>query len=58
MLLEFTDPPALRKELCRAGGTLGTLTEAESALKAASQLVGVIQGMIQKENPQTHFSFD
>jgi uncharacterized protein (UPF0332 family) len=36
----------------------GTLTEAESALKAAPQLAGVIQGMIQKENPQIHFSFD
>ncbi len=36
----------------------GTFTEAENALKAASQLIWVIQGMIQKENPQLHFSFD
>lgn len=36
----------------------GTLTEAQNALKAASQLVRVIQGMIRKENPQIHFGFD
>ncbi|MBI1952906.1 MAG: HEPN domain-containing protein [Candidatus Omnitrophica bacterium] len=36
----------------------GTLTEAENALKAASQLIRVIQGMIREENPQVHFCFD
>ncbi|MBI3322732.1 MAG: HEPN domain-containing protein [Candidatus Omnitrophica bacterium] len=35
----------------------GTLTEAENALKAASQLVQVIQDRIRNENPQLHFSF-
>lgn len=36
----------------------GTSTEAENALQAASQLIQVIEGMIQKENPQFHFSFN
>lgn len=39
-------------------GPFGTLTEAESALKAASQLVQVIQGRIRRENPQLHFSLE
>ena len=39
-------------------GPFGTLTEAENAFKAASQLVRVIQEMIQKENPQLHFNLD
>ncbi len=36
----------------------GTLTEAENALKAASQLVQIIQERIREENPQPHFSFE
>ena len=36
----------------------GTLTEAENALKAASQLVQIIHERIRKENPQLHFSFE
>ena len=36
----------------------GTLTEAENALKAASQLVQIIQERIREENPQLHFSFE
>ena len=36
----------------------GTLTEAESALKAASQLVQVIRQRVREENPQHHFEFD
>ena len=36
----------------------GTLTEAENALQAASQLIHVIQRMIRKENPQLHFKLD
>jgi len=35
----------------------GTLTEAESALKAAAQLIQVIQETIRHENPQLHFRF-
>ncbi len=36
----------------------GTLTEAENALKTSSRLIRVIQGMIQQENPQLHFTFE
>lgn len=36
----------------------GTSTEAENALKTASQLIHIIEEMIQKENPQFHFGFD
>lgn len=36
----------------------GTSTEAENALKTASQLIRIIEEMIQKENPQFHFGFD
>ena len=36
----------------------GTLTEAENALKAAAQLVQIIQDRIRKENPQLHFGFE
>lgn len=36
----------------------GTFTEAENALKAAAQLVQVIQGRIREENPQLHFGFE
>ena len=36
----------------------GTLTEAENALKAASQLVQIILETIRKENPQLHFRFE
>ena len=35
----------------------GTATQAESALKTASQLIQVIQDTIRKENPQFHFDF-
>ena len=35
----------------------GTLTEAENALKTAAQLIRVIQGTIQQDNPQLHFDF-
>jgi uncharacterized protein (UPF0332 family) len=33
----------------------GTLTEAENSLKAASELIPVIQKLIHKDNPQFHF---
>ena len=36
----------------------GTLTEAENALKTASQLIQIIQERIRKENPQLHFGFE
>lgn len=36
----------------------GTMTEAENALKAAAQLVQVIQETIRQENPQLHFGFE
>jgi len=36
----------------------GSMTEAESALKTAAQLVHTIETMIRKENPQFHFGFD
>lgn len=36
----------------------GTTTEAENALKAASELIHVIEAMIQKGNPQLHLGFD
>ena len=35
----------------------GTMTQAENAVKAASELVHVIEKTIQKENPQLHFGF-
>lgn len=35
----------------------GTRAEAENALKAASQLLRVIQETIRKRNPQLHFGF-
>lgn len=34
----------------------GTATEAENALKAASELIHTIEEMIRKENPQLHFN--
>jgi uncharacterized protein (UPF0332 family) len=36
----------------------GTLTEAENSLKAASQLIPLIQKLIRKDNPQLHFELD
>ena len=36
----------------------GTMTEAESALKTAAQLVSAIEAMIHKENPQLRLGFD
>lgn len=36
---------------------VGTLTEAASALKAATQLIRVTQETIRKENPQFHLPF-
>lgn len=36
----------------------GTLTEAENALKTASELIHVIEEMIRNENPQLHFRLD
>lgn len=36
----------------------GTTTDAENALKAAPELVHVIEEMIHKQNPQLHLGFD
>lgn len=36
----------------------GTTTEAENALKAASELIHAIEEMIRKENPQLHLRLD
>lgn len=36
----------------------GTLTEAGTSLKAASQLILIIQKLIRKDNPQLHFDMD
>ncbi len=36
----------------------GTVTEAENALKTASELIRVIEEMIQKDNPQLRLKFD
>jgi len=36
----------------------GTTTDAENALKAASELIHIIEEMIRKENPQLHFDFN
>jgi hypothetical protein len=35
----------------------GSLTEGESALQTARELAGLIEDLIKKENPQTHFDF-
>lgn len=36
----------------------GTLTEAQNALKAATQLIRVIRDAIQRHSPQHHFNFE
>ena len=48
----------IEKQIFYESDPFGTLTEAENSLKAATELLPIIQQLIRKDNPQMHFDFE